>query len=62
MGIYATIGLALVVISTVISLLILTRNANGQPKQIKIILFGLYFWGLIFLQLAICALIYYFNK
>ncbi|MEQ1559577.1 MAG: hypothetical protein ABL933_11650 [Methyloglobulus sp.] len=62
MGIYATIGLALVVISTAISLLILKRNAVEQPKQIKVILFGLYFWGLIFLQLAICALIYYFNK
>jgi hypothetical protein len=58
---YATIGAALVIISTTLSLLILKRKAAHQPKEVKIILFGLYFWGFIFLQLAICALAYYFN-
>jgi multisubunit Na+/H+ antiporter MnhB subunit len=55
---YATIGLVLVIISTALSLLILKIKAKEQPKQVKIILFGLYFWGLIFLQLAICAIAY----
>jgi hypothetical protein len=59
---YATIGIALVIISTALSLLIIKFKAADQPKQIKIILFGLYFWGFIFLQLAICAVAYYFQK
>ncbi|NOU21687.1 MAG: hypothetical protein HOO93_07810 [Methyloglobulus sp.] len=59
---YATTGIALVFIASVISWFIVKRNAAQQPKQVKIILFGLYFWGLIFLQLAICAVAYYLNK
>jgi hypothetical protein len=59
---YAIIGTVLVIISTALSLLILKRNAPQQPKQIKIMLFGLYFWGFIFLQLAVCAVLYYFQK
>lgn len=53
------IGTVLVIISSALSLLILRLNAAQQPKQVKIILFGLYFWGLIFLQLTIGALIRY---
>ena len=59
---YATIGIALVTLSTALSLLTLKLKSAEQPKQVKIILFGLYFWGFIFLQLAIYALFYYFNK
>ncbi|MEQ1546168.1 hypothetical protein [Methyloglobulus sp.] len=59
---YAIIGTVLVIISSALSLLILRLNAAQQPKQVKIILFGLYFWGFIFLQLAVCAVIYYFQK
>jgi hypothetical protein len=59
---YAVIGTALVIISTALSLLILKYKASQQPKQVKIILFGLYFWGFIFLQLAVCAVVYYFQK
>ena len=59
---YAAIGIALVFIASVISWFIVKRNATQQPKQVKIILFGLYFWGFIFLQLAIYAVIYYLNK
>ena len=59
---YATLGLALVFISTVLSLLTLNLKSAEQPRQVKIILFGLYFWGFIFLQLAIYAVAYYFNK
>jgi hypothetical protein len=60
--IYASIGVALVIISTAFSLLILKFKSAEQPKQVKIILFGLYFWGFIFLQLAVCAVIYYLQK
>ena len=59
---YAAIGAALVIISTALSLFTLKYKAYQQPKQVKIILFGLYFWGFIFLQLAVCAVIYYFQK
>ncbi len=59
---YAIIGTVLVIISTALSLLILKFKSAEQPKQVKIILFGLYFWGFIFLQLAVCAVIYYFQK
>jgi hypothetical protein len=59
---YASIGSALVIISTVLSLLILKFKSAEQPKQVKIILFGLYFWGFIFLQLAVCSVVYYFQK
>lgn len=62
---YTTIGIALVFISTVLSLLSLKFKAAEQAKQakqVKIILFGLYFWGFIFLELAVCALVYYLQK
>lgn len=56
------IGCALVIISTALSLLVLKLKSAEQPKQVKIILFGLYFWSFIFLQLAVCAIAYYFYK
>ncbi|MEQ1485110.1 hypothetical protein [Methyloglobulus sp.] len=59
---YAVIGAVLVTLSTALSLLILKFKSTEQPKQVKIILFGLYFWGFIFLQLAVCAVIYYLQK
>jgi hypothetical protein len=59
---YATIGIALILISTALSLLTLKLKSAEQPKQVKIILFGLYFWGFIFLQLAVYAVVYYFQK
>jgi hypothetical protein len=59
---YAIIGIVLVIISTALSLLILKFKSAEQPKQVKIILFGLYFWGFIFLQLAVCAVVYYLQK
>jgi Na+-driven multidrug efflux pump len=59
---YAVISIVLVTLSTALSLLILKFKSAEQPKQVKIILFGLYFWGFIFLQLAVCAVIYYFQK
>lgn len=59
---YAVIGIVLVTLSTALSLLTLKFKSAGQPKQVKIILFGLYFWGFIFLQLTVCAVVYYVQK
>jgi hypothetical protein len=59
---YATTGLVLAVLSIALSLLTLKFKSADQPKQVKIILFGLYFWGFIFLQLAVCAVVYYVLK
>ena len=59
---YATIGLVLVTLSTALSLLALKLRSADQPKLVIIILFGLYFWGFIFLQLAVCAVVYYLQK
>ncbi|MEC4750359.1 hypothetical protein [Methylomicrobium sp. Wu6] len=58
---------------TLIGIVILTLAAGGgwllvrrHPKeyavQVKAVLFGLYFWGLVFLQLIIAALVYSFQK
>jgi len=58
---------------TVIGFFILTVAAGGgwllvkrHPKehatQVKAVLFGLYFWGLVFLQLIIAALLYSLQK
>jgi hypothetical protein len=58
---YVAIGLVLVTLSTALSLLTLKFKSAEQPKQVKIILFGLYFWGFIFLQLAIYAVVYHFK-
>lgn len=57
---YLAIGLAVLVIATLISLFILKLKAKEHPKQVKFILFGVYFWGLVFLQLLICAIAYEF--
>ncbi|MDA1343865.1 MAG: hypothetical protein O2966_08460 [Proteobacteria bacterium] len=59
---YAVIGIVLVILSTALSLLILKFKSAEQPKQVKIMLFGLYFWGFIFLQLTVCAGVYYVQK
>ncbi|MSS75394.1 MAG: hypothetical protein EXR90_00420 [Methyloglobulus sp.] len=59
---YAVIGIVLVILSTALSLLILKFKSAEQPKQVKIMLFGLYFWGFIFLQLTVCAVVYYVQK
>jgi len=48
---YVTIGIVIVAISALGGVFFIKRNSSQQPKQVKAVLFGLYFWGLIFLQL-----------
>jgi hypothetical protein len=55
---FATIGIAIVVISIFGGMFVVKHKASEQPKQVKVILFGLYFWGLVFLQLLIFGLVY----
>lgn len=40
----------------------LKTSHSQQPLQVKAVLFGLYFWGLVFFQLIIFGLGYYWNK
>ena len=57
----ALAGLVIFVISTAGGLLLLKRHAS-QPKQVKVVLFGLYFWGLAFLQIMLASFAYYLMK
>jgi hypothetical protein len=55
---FALIGAAIAVISTLGGIFFVKRNSPQQPIQVKAVLFGLYFWGLVFLQLMIYGLVY----
>ncbi|MDD1625343.1 MAG: hypothetical protein LUQ56_01370 [Methylococcaceae bacterium] len=59
---YVTIGIVIVAISALGGVFFIKRNSSQQPKQVKAVLFGLYFWGLIFLQLIFFGLGYYLIK
>ncbi|MDO9270077.1 MAG: hypothetical protein Q7T96_13305 [Methylobacter sp.] len=52
----AVCGVAIVLMATLGSLVIVRRNSPQQPIQVKAVLFGLYFWGLVFLQLVVFGL------
>jgi hypothetical protein len=52
----ALTGVAIVLIATLGGVVIVRRNSSQQPTQVKVVLFGLYFWGLVFLQLVIVGL------
>ena len=43
-------------------IIIVRRNSPQQPIQVKVVLFGLYFWGLVFFQLVVFGLGYYWAK
>jgi hypothetical protein len=53
--IIAMIGIAILVISVSGGLLLARRNAPDQQRQTKILLFVLYFWVLVFVQLIVAA-------
>ena len=55
---FAIVGVIILVISIIGGLLLASRNASGQQRQTKILLFALYFWVLIFAQLIIVAVGY----
>lgn len=55
----ALTGIAIFVIAVAGGWLIVRRKSSEQDKQVKVLLFGLYFWVLVFVQLLIVAAIYY---
>ena len=54
----AIIGIAILVISTVGAILWLKRSESSMQRQTKILLFALYFWVLVFVQLILVSLGY----
>ena len=52
----------MVLMATLGGIAIVRRNSPEQPIQVKIVLFGLYFWGLAFLQLVVFGLLFYWAK
>ena len=59
---YAAITVAIVIISALGGVFFIKRNSSEEPNQVKAVLFGLYFWGLVFLQLIFFGLGYYLIK
>jgi hypothetical protein len=56
------IGILVLAVSAGGGWLLVRRHSHEQATQVKAVLFGLYFWGLVFLQLIIAALIYSFQE
>jgi hypothetical protein len=54
----AIIGIAILVISTVVAILWVKRSESSMQRQTKILLFALYFWVLVFVQLILVSLGY----
>jgi hypothetical protein len=58
----ALIGVAILLVATLGGIVMVRRNSSQQPSQVKVVLFGIYFWGLVFFQLVIFGLGYYWVK
>lgn len=54
----AIIGAAILVISTLGAILWVKRSISSEQRQTKILLFALYFWVLVFVQLILVSLGY----
>jgi len=52
------IGVSILTISIVGGILLVRHNVSEQQRQTKILLFGLYFWVLAFVQLIVVAIGY----
>jgi hypothetical protein len=58
----ALVGVVIALIATLGGIVMVRRNSPQQPMQVKIVLFGIYFWGLVFFQLVVAGLAYYWLK
>jgi hypothetical protein len=58
----ALTGAVIVLLATLGGVVIVRRNSPEQPIQVKAVLFGLYFWGLVFLQVVVFGLLFYWAK
>jgi hypothetical protein len=58
----ALIGILVLAVAAGGSWLLVKRHPKEHETQVKAVFFGLYFWGLVFLQLIIAALVYSFQQ
>ena len=54
----AVTGITILVISVFGAILWVRREAPDQQRQMKVLLFVLYFWALVFIQLIVVAIGY----
>ena len=60
---YVLIGVGMLLVAIVGGIYLAKKNAVEQQNQLKVMLFVLYFWVLVFVQIILLALGYYiFNK
>ena len=55
---FALTGAAIVIVSALGGIYFTSRHTEHRQTPVKMIFFGLYFWGLVFFQLLIIALVY----
>lgn len=51
-----------VTISLVVATVLSVRNKSAEGLAVKLLLGGLYFWVVTFIQLTVLGVIYYFNR
>lgn len=50
-------GVVILLMAAVGGIVMVRRNSLQQPIPVKAVLFGLYFWGLVFFQLVVFGLL-----
>ncbi|HEY8094529.1 MAG TPA: hypothetical protein VIE65_00350 [Methylobacter sp.] len=55
----ALTGAVIALLATLGGIVIVRRNSPEQPIPVKVVLFGVYFWGLVFLQSVVFGLLFY---
>ena len=58
----ALVGAVIALIAALGGIIAVRRSSSQQPIQVKAVLFGLYFWALVFFQLIVFGLGYYWTK
>jgi lipopolysaccharide biosynthesis regulator YciM len=58
----AIVGILMLAVAAGGGWLLVRRHPKEHATQVKAVLFGLYFWGLVFLQLILAALFYSLQK
>lgn len=58
----ALIGILIAAVACLGGWLLVRRHPREHPTQVKAVLFGLYFWGLVFAQLIVAAMLYLWRQ
>jgi uncharacterized membrane protein len=58
----AIIGVVMVIVAALGGILFVRRHIEQSQTQVKMVLFGLYFWGIIFAEIIVLALAYALNQ